>query len=363
MAKTNRRILFYMGHPAHYHNVKVVAASMLEQGCAVKVIAREKDVLRRLLSESDFDVEYLPPRKGRSRASLIASVLSRWLRMFGIVRRFGPDIMIGTDLVIPQLGKLLRIPSVLLNEDDLDQVKLFAKYGVRFADVHLAPDVCRVAGYEHKTLHYKSYHELAYLHPNHFLPDKDLLRPYINPDNPYFILRFAQLTAYHDRGKEGISDDLALKLIDLLKPHGRVYITSERQFGVALEPYRIAIPPSLMHHALAFAQMYIGDSQTMAAEAAVLGTPSVRFNDFVGKLSYLDELEQRYGLTVGIPANNPEKLLDTVSLILLGKHSETTQSDKRNLLLREKKDLAALWTSFFLNYPHRLEIDGFFRKQ
>jgi predicted glycosyltransferase len=362
MAKTNSRFLFYMGHPAHFHNVKVVATALIAQGCAVKVIARQKDVLQRLLSESEFDTEYLPPRKGRSRIGLLVSVLKRWVRMFAIVRRFGPDIMIGTDIVIAQLGKVLRIPSVLLNEDDLDQVRLFAKYGVRFADVHLAPDVCRVKGYEHKTLHYKSYHELAYLHPNHFTPDKEVLRPFFNPDLPFFILRFAQLTAYHDKGKEGIDDQLALKLIDLLSPHGAVYITSERPFGDALEPFRISIPPSLMHHALAFARIYIGDSQTMAAEAAVLGTPSVRFNDFVGKLSYLDELELRYGLTTGISTNNPEKLMDVVSTLLAVNHSEAAQEEKRATMLREKKDLAGLWISFFLNFPHRQDIDGFFRK-
>ena len=38
-----------------------------------------------------------------------------------------------------------------------------------------------------------------------------------------------------------------------------------------------------MHHVMAFASLYIGDSQTMAAEAGVLGVPFVRFNDFVGR--------------------------------------------------------------------------------
>ncbi len=36
----------------------------------------------------------------------------------------------------------------------------------------------------------------------------------------------------------------------------------------------------------------------MIAEAAVLGTPSIRFNDFVGKLGYLEDLEHKYGLTI-----------------------------------------------------------------
>lgn len=64
-----------------------------------------------------------------------------------------------------------------------------------------------------------------------------------------------------------------------------------------------------IHHAMAFAKMYIGDSQTMAAEAAVLGTPSIRFNDFVGEIGYLEELENTYQLTFGIMTSDRENLL------------------------------------------------------
>ncbi len=57
--------------------------------------------------------------------------------------------------------------------------------------------------------------------------------------------------------------------------------------------------PSDIYHALYYADLYIGDSQTIAAEKAVLGTPALRFNDFVGKIGYLEELEHKYGLTFG----------------------------------------------------------------
>ena len=55
--------------------------------------------------------------------------------------------------------------------------------------------------------------------------------------------------------------------------------------------------------------LYIGDSQTMAAETAVLGIPSIRFNNFVSKLGYLEELEKTYGLTFGIKQGESKKLL------------------------------------------------------
>ena len=68
------------------------------------------------------------------------------------------------------------------------------------------------------------------------------------------------------------------------------------------EKYRIKINPLDMHHVMAFASLYIGDSQTMAAEAGVLGVPFVRFNDFVGRIGYLRELEDVYELGYGIHA-------------------------------------------------------------
>ena len=62
-----------------------------------------------------------------------------------------------------------------------------------------------------------------------------------------------------------------------------------------------------MHHVMAFASLYIGDSQTMAAEAGVLGVPFVRFNDFVGRIGSLRELEDVYRLGFGVHASPLER--------------------------------------------------------
>ena len=59
---------------------------------------------------------------------------------------------------------------------------------------------------------------------------------------------------------------------------------------------RFSVPPHLMHDALAQAWICVGDSQTMAAEAALLGVPAVRCSTFVGRLAYLEELEHKYSL-------------------------------------------------------------------
>jgi predicted glycosyltransferase len=178
---------------------------------------------------------------------------------------------------------------------------------------------------------------LAYLHPAHFSPQRENIKNLGNA--PFFILRFAKLTAHHDEGRKGINTLIAEKLINILSKYGRVYITSERELEPQFEQYRIAINPLHIHDALYFAQMYIGDSQTMAAEAAVLGTPAIRFNDFVGQISYLEELEKEFALTFGFKTNNADAMLTHIESLLNQQDLKQQWQDKRSKMLSQCIDL------------------------
>ena len=65
-----------------------------------------------------------------------------------------------------------------------------------------------------------------------------------------------------------------------------------------LEKYKLKINPIYIHTVLYYASLYVGDSQTMATEAALLGTPSIRFNSFVGAndMSNFTMLENDYNM-------------------------------------------------------------------
>lgn len=349
-APTRRRFLFYMGHPAHYHNVSVAARMLADAGHAILFVARDKDVLVELVRRTPYDVRVMAARKGHRRPALLAHVLAREIRMLTYALRFRPDVLIGTDLVITHVAKLLRRPSLLLNEDDADQVPQLARYGYRFATAVMAPFCCGVGQYGARKIGYHGYHELAYLHPAHFTPDRTKIAHLQAQKGEYFILRFSGLQAYHDTGRTGITTPLAIRLIELLRKHGTVYITSERPLSPELERYRLPVRPDEIHHALAFARMYVGDSQTMAAEAAVLGTPSIRFNDFVGKLSYLEELEHVYGLTVGIRTNQVQLLLDTAVKFGADESVRALWQSRRERMLAETVDVASFFTERFLEF-------------
>ncbi len=352
-----KTILFYMGHPAHYHNVSHVMPALKQMGHNIIVFARGKDVLFDLLEDLPFQIYLFDDnKKDNSKLSLIWVVLKREWELLKIVRRHKVDMMVGTDIVITHIGRIKNIPSLVLNEDDSHAVPLLAKYGFKYSTHTISPKCCDIKPYDNKKIEYNSYHELAYLHPNQFKPKKEIVQQYVDPDSPYFIIRFAKLSAHHDEGIQGINDKIAGKIIELLKPNGKIIITSERILSKKLEPYRLQIEPSDMHHVMAFANLYVGDSQTMAAEAGVLGTPFIRFNDFVGRLGYLDEIENKYKLGYGFRTNQTEQMLEQLSTLLSKKNNKADYQKKRKKMLKEKINYATFLTWFIESYPESAKI-------
>jgi hypothetical protein len=107
-----------------------------------------------------------------------------------------------------------------------------------------------------------------------------------------------------------------------------------------------------MHHFLAFAKLYIGDSQTMAAEAGVLGTPFIRVNDFLGRLGYLKELENKYKLGFGFKPDNIEGVFKKIDIVLNLSNSSEEWKLRRSLMLEDKIDFAQFLLDYITNFKN-----------
>ncbi|MCB0755648.1 MAG: DUF354 domain-containing protein [Flavobacteriales bacterium] len=347
------KALFHLGHPAHFHLFKNVISQLKENGHSTAIAIKKKDVLENLLISSGFDyVNILPDGRKDDKLSIALGQLKQDFQLLKLSLKEKPDVLVGTSVAISHVGKLLGIPSVNLNEDDAEAVPLYAKLAYPWATKIIAPNVCSVGKWEAKKVGYEGYHELAYLHPENFTPDREIASKYMSLEKPVTLIRFAKLGAHHDTGISGITDDLALQIIDLLKDRSDVIITSERKFSAELEPYRKAIDPKDMHHVMAHARFYIGDSQTMAAEAGVLGVPFVRFNDFVGRIGYLDELENKYHLGVGIKPSESERLLKTIEEVDFSEQELQNHQAKKARMLAEKVNLAAYLYNYLVNQEY-----------
>ena len=169
------RYIFYLGHPAHFHLFKNLIGHLKKQHNVI-ILARKKDVLLNLLEREN--IEYINLSKRKRKTSLISAgleILKRDYKILGIARKIKPDLLLGTSISITHIGKLLRKPSIVFNEDDEDIVPLFAKLSYPFASNIVTPSICRVKESRgNKHIQYNGYHELAYLHPNYFTPDDNI---------------------------------------------------------------------------------------------------------------------------------------------------------------------------------------------
>lgn len=115
-------------------------------------------------------------------------------------------------------------------------------------------------------------------------------------------------------------------------------------------PYQAPVSPHHIHHVLNYATMLISDSQTMTIEAAVLGTPAIRCNSFVGRCSVIEELEHRYGLTYGFLPHQQEQMFATIQTLLNDNQLRAQWQEKRYKMLTDKIDLTAWMVNFIENY-------------
>lgn len=356
-------ILIQLSHPAHFHLYKNVAKNLMTDGHTVLFVIKSKDILEQLLVDAGLpyvNINQYAHRK--SKWGVLWDMLVREFRMVRLCRKHKIDLLTGSTPDVAHAGWWLHKWRINTGEDDLYIVPAFKKIASPFIQCFIAPNPCDAKPIEYKSIHYPGYHELAYLHPNHFEPDSSIVkRAGIDIAKPYFVLRFASLNAHHDSGIKGITTEVAQRLVDVLKPHGRIYITSERPLEPQFEQYRIQINPLDMHHVMAFASLYIGDSQTMAAEAGVLGVPFIRFNDFVGRIGYLRELEDVYELGYGIKASNEgsvERLCQKVEELVTmdAEKRRVVFAERRAKMLSEKIDCAKFLTWFIENYPKSAEV-------
>ena len=370
------KVLFMISHPAHFHMFRYTIENLQHHGHQVVNVIRPKDVLERLCIDANlpfYKVKNRPKKLGM--LGLGIALIEKIFEVLNIVRKEKPQILIGSDGVLAIVGKILRIPAFECYEDDAEAIALYAKMFFPFFTGVIGPTCCSAWKWENKKISYPSYHELGYLHPNQFTPDRTVVEKYgIDVCQPYFVIRFAKLTAHHDVGIHGMNEEIAEHVVELLKPHGNIYITSERELEPQFEPYRIRINPLDMHHVMAFASLYIGDSQTMAAEAGVLGTPFVRFNDFVARLSYLHELEAptdfhprangyipvvdkhvpddvHYSLGFGHKTADVEGFYHSIEKWIKTSNRKEICAKRREKMLSEKIDYAKYLTWFIENYP------------
>ncbi|WP_435154489.1 DUF354 domain-containing protein [Haladaptatus sp. DFWS20] len=326
-------------HPAHVHFFRHVIASLETDGHDVHVFARDKDIAIDLLDQYDIEHTVLAG-KANSLTGLARVQATYEARLLHEAMRIRPDVMTAIGgVAVSHVAPLVGARSVVWIDNEGAQSHRLT--------TPLAHMVCTPRRFRDdfgaNHVRYDGYHELAYLHPNRFAPDPDRLREYgVIPDEPYFLVRFRQWSALHDVGQNGFSREAKRDLISFLSDHGEVYVTSESTLPEEFAAYRLPVPPHLVHDLLAFANLYVGDSATMATEAAVLGTPAVRAQSFAGEDDMTNFLElAEYGLLYS--TSDDRDAVEQAKRLVRDADPETFER-RRERLIDDKIDVAGYVT-------------------
>ena len=346
-------ILLDVGHPAHVHLLRNAYHQLVADGNRVYVTTKDIPSVIHLL-----DIYGIPYVSFGSKHDGL--LMKGWdqlrynLKLWWMVWR--KRIAIGVHgITVAQVSKFSPMKSILLDDDDDEVEPLYAKFGHPFADSILTPS--SIIRKSKHNIPVESYHELAYLHPNRFTPDPSVLQDAgVNEGEPYFILRFNAFKAHHDIGAEGLSIENKRRLVECLKKKGKVFITTERNIDDEFKPYQLKVSPERAHSLMYYATMFIGDSQTMTSEAAVLGTPAVKCNSFAGRLSVPNELEHKYGLCYSFLPEQQEAFFDKIEELLSMPNLKEEWRLRRDKMLSEKIDYTPFLTWFIENYPESHKI-------
>lgn len=325
-------ILIDIIHPAHVHFFRHAIDEFQKRGHQVAVTAREKDVTISLLE--NFEIPYtLLSRVGRGRAGLLRELIVRDWRLWRFCKKFRPDVLTGiSGVFIAHVGWLLGKPSVVW--DDTEHQKQAHAITYPLATAYYCPDsyTKRLGEKQH---FYPGCHDLAYLHPNRFTPDVEIVKSLgIDPSEKYCIIRLVSWGAHHDVGQYGLADKQKLAFVKAISEHARPYITSEAPLPEELTQYQLRVPVHLLHHVLAFASVCVSEGGTVATEACVLGTPAVYSNTLkAGVFNMFSD----YGLLWQI-TDTDQALEKALELLRDHKTPEKCQAARKKLL-RDKIDV------------------------
>lgn len=348
------KICVDFGHPKNVHTLKNVLTELRLRDHEFLIIARDKECVQPLCQILNIPF-YDRGRGGNGILGRVVYLAKTVFRLHSLISNFHPDLFISFGSPILAIeGFLKRIPVIVF--DDHEPNRMIQSLYVPTSKVIVVPS-CFQKKLSQKQVNFDGYFELAYLHPCRFKPSADmpaLLN--LSAGQPYVVLRFVAWKALHDRNFRGIDDESKRRLVAAFSSLTKVFISAESELPPDLEPYRISITAERIHDVLAGAALFVGDSATMAAEAAVLGVPALHISDL--KTGYLLELQNKYCLLKSFPCSSAgiEQLITIGTQWLADAGTLDEWQTKRQRMLADKIDVAAFVAWFIDEFPQSVEI-------
>ena len=343
------RYLFFCNTPAHVHLYRHAVERLQDRGHDVLILGRDYTCTQPLLEYYDLPYEIYGTVETK-KFSLVRELPKHYARFLSRTRSFDPDVIFG-------IGSFAAHASIVTDAKtfvvaDSEPASLDHKLFRPFVDGIFSPYTFRKSlGHDH--FKFRGFKETAYLHPDVFERTTDIRDDLgLAPDEDFVVLRFNAWGSSHDVGKSGFSEAQRDELITRLSEHATVFVSDE---AVADEAdngaHALDVHPAKILDVLDEASLLVADTQTMTTEAALLGTPAIRSNVFVGDddMGNFIELEER-----GLVYNHQDfsTVTERAEDILTDETIQETHEERRQEYLRELVNLTELIVDVATNPDH-----------
>lgn len=286
------KILTDLGHPKNVHVIKNLVPRLNELGHEVDVVYRDREHIADLCRAYGLKGSSRG-RGGDGRLGKLFYLMRADLRLLRLAARLKPDLLLSfASPYLAHVARIRGIPMIVFDdtEDNLIVQRIYLKSASR-----IVVPACFAREMGPRQRRFPGYFELAYVHPTRFSPDPVIRKELELPgEKKIVLLRTVAWKAVHDLKHRGFGKDDLRLLVRELSKLARVVISAEGRLPPDLEPLRLRLPPERIHHVMAEASLVFSEGATMAAEAAVLGVPTVHCSDL--RPGYIIDLEKRHGL-------------------------------------------------------------------
>lgn len=344
------RILIDIGHPAHVHYFRNFIKIMEGKGHKFFLCARDKEVAHTLLDY--YQIKYTS--KGKGQISLIGKLfflIKADYILFKLAKKIKPDLFLSFGSpYAAQISKILGKPHIAF--DDTEHAQLEHLLYVPFTKCILTPTSFN-KDFGKKHIKFAGSMDMAYLHPKYYKSNTRYLEELNLKGKKYFFLRFVNWEASHDLGQSGFSLVGKNKLVSILTQHGEVIISSEGNMPEEFRKYLYKGDPFQIHTILQYANLFIGESGSMATEAAILGTPSILVNTsakYLGVFNYISEFGNLFYF------DNENQAIEKINSLLRNESFRETSIRNAQEYIKQTINLTDFMVWFLENYPQSFEV-------
>jgi predicted glycosyltransferase len=265
-------IMFDLLHPADVNLFKNSVNTLKQEGQSVFLTFRQRGVLE-IIAKSEFP-EINLNRLGVHRKNLagkVYSIIQREALAFRFLRKNKIDLVVCQGLACGIACKLLGVK--IIHYDDDSEYRLTFLLGKWFSDIDVMPDFIPLSG--KNFFKYRGFKELAYLHPDYFKPNEEVLSGYgLQPYNYVFIREISNVSVNYlnHRGLlPGVVSYLRGKGIKvLLSIENKALVNDYNESCIVLKE-----PVKHLYSLIYYSQFVISSGDTVARESCLLGNPCV----------------------------------------------------------------------------------------